>query len=182
MNRMLRFFREIQPVIFNQNKEMGWHDNPRDCWQHVDLMHSEVSEGVEGLRKDLMDDHLTAYPMVACELADTIIRILDYMALYHADTFTSLPIDEEHTHPMPKALAFIHIALSQAALYTEKDRETGDEILWMPDLHVALHLCYYTATSQQWDIEQIVREKIAYNKTRADHQRGARAKPGGKKW
>lgn len=42
------------------------------------LIHSEVSEALEGERKDLMDDHLPHRKMAEVELADAIIRILDY--------------------------------------------------------------------------------------------------------
>jgi NTP pyrophosphatase (non-canonical NTP hydrolase) len=42
------------------------------------LIHSEVSEALEGERKNLMDDKLPHRRMAEVELADTIIRILDY--------------------------------------------------------------------------------------------------------
>lgn len=42
------------------------------------LIHSEISEALEGERKGLMDDHLPHRPMVEVELADAVIRILDY--------------------------------------------------------------------------------------------------------
>lgn len=38
---------------------------------------SELSEANEGLRKDLMDDHLPDRTMLEVELADTVIRIAD---------------------------------------------------------------------------------------------------------
>lgn len=41
------------------------------------LIHSEVSEAMEGHRKNLMDDKLTHRPMLEVELADAVIRILD---------------------------------------------------------------------------------------------------------
>lgn len=41
------------------------------------LIHSEVSEAMEGHRKDLLDDKLPQYSMFATELADVIIRIGD---------------------------------------------------------------------------------------------------------
>jgi len=41
------------------------------------LIHSEISEALEGARKNLPDDKLPQYPMVVVELADAIIRILD---------------------------------------------------------------------------------------------------------
>ena len=44
------------------------------------LMHSELSEALTGIRKGLMDDHLPHRSMEVAELADTIIRIMDYAA------------------------------------------------------------------------------------------------------
>lgn len=41
------------------------------------LTHSEVSEGMEGHRKNLMDDKLPNRPMLEVELADAVIRIFD---------------------------------------------------------------------------------------------------------
>lgn len=43
----------------------------------IALMHSELSEALEGWRKDLKDDKLPDFDMVTVEFADTIIRILD---------------------------------------------------------------------------------------------------------
>jgi NTP pyrophosphatase (non-canonical NTP hydrolase) len=42
------------------------------------LIHSEVSECLEGERKNLMDDHLPHRRMAEVELADILIRVLDY--------------------------------------------------------------------------------------------------------
>lgn len=41
------------------------------------LIHSEISEAMEGHRKNLMDDHLPARKMLEVELADAAIRIFD---------------------------------------------------------------------------------------------------------
>lgn len=41
------------------------------------LIHSEVSEAMEGYRKKLPDDHLPHRSMFEVELADTLIRIFD---------------------------------------------------------------------------------------------------------
>jgi NTP pyrophosphatase (non-canonical NTP hydrolase) len=41
------------------------------------LIHSEVSEAMEGHRKNLMDDKLPHRKMLEVELADTVIRIMD---------------------------------------------------------------------------------------------------------
>lgn len=52
---------------------------PRNEGEVYALIHSEISEALEGVRKPgLMDDKLTQYPAKWVELADAIIRILDW--------------------------------------------------------------------------------------------------------
>lgn len=58
-------------------KDAGWHDSPREVGTMLALIHSEVSEALEGYRKDLMDDHLTHRKMAEVELADAVIRVFD---------------------------------------------------------------------------------------------------------
>lgn len=77
----------------------------RNKGELICLMHSELSEAMEGERKDLMDDKLPHRKMVEVELADTLIRIFDYAAAYGYDlegayqekrTFNKHRVD--HTH------------------------------------------------------------------------------------
>ena len=49
------------------------------------LIHSEVSEAMEGARKNLMDDKLPHRKMIEVELADALIRILDLAGALHLD-------------------------------------------------------------------------------------------------
>lgn len=49
----------------------------RNFGEVIALMHSELSEALEGWRKNLMDDHLPDRRMVEVELADAVIRIFD---------------------------------------------------------------------------------------------------------
>jgi hypothetical protein len=69
--------RSIQNKLHGQAKAMGWHNKPREFGTLIALCHSELSEALEGSRKDLMDDHLTHRKMAEVELGDTLIRILD---------------------------------------------------------------------------------------------------------
>lgn len=48
--------------------------------EQIALMHSELSEGLEAIRKDLMSDHIPEFKGIEEELADTIIRICHYAA------------------------------------------------------------------------------------------------------
>jgi len=57
----------------------------RNKGELIALMHSELSEALEGERKDLMDDHLPHRRMAEVELADAIIRILDYSGEFGYD-------------------------------------------------------------------------------------------------
>lgn len=52
-------------------------DNPMAFDQKLCLIHSEISEAMEGNRKDLMDDKLPHRKMREVELADAVIRIFD---------------------------------------------------------------------------------------------------------
>ena len=60
-----------------------WHDKDgkpleRNRAELLMLMVSELSEAMEGERKDLMDDKLPHRKMAEVELADACIRIFDY--------------------------------------------------------------------------------------------------------
>lgn len=66
------------------SRKAGWYTNPttgKALWRNVPemlcLIHSEISEAMEGYRKDLPDDKLPHRRMIEVELADAMIRIGD---------------------------------------------------------------------------------------------------------
>lgn len=86
--RIIDSLKLLQDTIYRGNVEAGWWKNIATGEPHpkgdvtlvlskLALVHSEVSECVEGVRKGLMDDHLPHRPMGEVEAADAIIRLLD---------------------------------------------------------------------------------------------------------
>lgn len=67
-----------------QNVETG-EPITRNRGELLALIHSEVSEALEGERKNLMDDKLPQYPMAVVEIVDAMIRQLDYLAGFHPE-------------------------------------------------------------------------------------------------
>lgn len=56
----------------------------------IALIHSEISEAMEGLRKNKMDDHLPHRKSVEVELADALIRIFDLAGRLDLDLATAV--------------------------------------------------------------------------------------------
>lgn len=69
--------RSIQDKIKDVNVQCGWYNKPRSFGDGITLIHSEISEALEGGRKGLKDDHLPEREQAEVEFADAIIRILD---------------------------------------------------------------------------------------------------------
>ena len=76
------FTNALTELCFSSSEEAGWWTNINSNDLNVIatklcLVHSEVSEAMEGVRKDLMDTHLPHRKMVEVELADVLIRVFD---------------------------------------------------------------------------------------------------------
>lgn len=92
------FIMQNQPTNLNELAKIVHQANIK-WWQNIEtgqpikrnkgellaLIHSEISEALEGERKDLMDDKLPHRKMAEVELVDAIIRILDYAAGFGYD-------------------------------------------------------------------------------------------------
>jgi hypothetical protein len=83
---------ELRDLCYGESFKAGWHTNlqtgellERNKGEMIALIHSEVSEAMEGERKGLMDDHLPNRPMVEVEMADAVIRIMDYCGRWGYD-------------------------------------------------------------------------------------------------
>lgn len=86
------FINQLRDACYQASYNAGWHTNidtgelkERNKAEMICLMHSELSEAMEGERKKLMDDHLPHRPMPEVEMADAVIRIMDYCGRWGYD-------------------------------------------------------------------------------------------------
>lgn len=87
---MMNDLNKLSKIVHQAN--LKWWQDPitkqpikRNKGELLALIHSEISEALEGERKDLMDDKLPHRKMAEVELADALIRILDYAAGFGYD-------------------------------------------------------------------------------------------------
>lgn len=176
---------ELASAIHADNAK--WWQDPK-TGQRIDrpkpqllaLIASELSEAMEGERKDLMDDHLPHRKMAEVEMADVIIRIMDYSGAF--GLVLSMPSEPPQPLLDDRASAIwqIHTQLVLFDLYQRGWPKSDTDLGRAMGMLIRLIMAYCEKFGH--DLEGAIAEKRAYNLKRADHSFEARLSEGGKKW
>lgn len=182
MDALSKNLNELAAEIHAAN-EHWWRDPAtgeridRNKGELLMLVVSELSEAMEGERKDKWDDHLPHRRMAEVELADTKIRIFDFAGGFR---YALVPVDTSINLPSNKADALLSIVAQIVSARIAI--ELGDEIQVALCLSRALAMIDTYSFNFGHDVDGAMIEKRAYNVTRADHQAEARLAANGKKW
>lgn len=136
---------------------------------------TELAEAVEGIRKNLMDDKLPHRKMEEVEMADAMIRLLDFAGGFKLSLvpyeWTNADISNR---PENKAEFILDICGDVYQCYANSLPHQGvSYAIFEIRLYCAKH---------NLDLEGAMNEKRAYNRTRKDHTHEARLQDGGKKF
>lgn len=172
---------ELQTAIHKQNVEAGWWDKPRSFSVLTNLIQTEISEAVEADRCDLMDDKLVSYKGMPVECADACIRMYDVLSSLDNEDFQGngvvMFLLDHHLGDNHYLLALASWCITNA--WEEHELES-DLVACKEYLVTAIHCLYGVIENYDIDPQFLIREKMAYNRTRADHKKENRAKPHGK--
>lgn len=204
---MHNFFSSFAGAIHAENAH--WWTNPstgervdRNKCQTLFLINSEISEAGEGERKDLMDPHIPYRRNAEVELADAMIRLMDYVGAHKYNIDQHLFLTWPSLNPAQNNFAGLTSFFTQR--FYQINGNVGEQLLQMQmavcriaDLEgltvpnpravesgitwlIALIFDY--CGCKGYDLEGAIRDKRAYNRVRADHSNKARLAAGGKKW
>ncbi len=159
---------ELAKEIHANAVEHGWWESERSFGEVIALCHSELSEALEEYRNGhgLAEVYYNGDKPegVPVELADCIIRILDYCG------YVNLECDDKgaqsrvisyyckNLNDFGDVISAMHLQLSMSRDYTDY----GNFYL-IVCIHYILQYCEWAGI----DIDAVVRLKIEYNKTRS---------------
>ena len=144
------------------------------------LVITELSEAVEGIRKDLMDDKLPHRKMEEVEMADAKIRLLDFAAGFEIGKLNNTcGVDNYFQRCENKAECILLIC---AAIQSAYNTSFYKGIRCADNVSRAIQMIDFYCDRFQLDLDGALREKMDYNRSRVDHSHEARKLAGGKKF
>lgn len=145
----------------------------------LSLIHSELSEALEGYRKDLFDDHIPSRKMAEVELADTVIRIFDLAGGFDLELSSAIVVmnemmEDDTSENFGEMISFAHVYVSSSFM------NCADKDVFTTNIAQTIIIIDAIANKFGFDIWSALIEKVEYNKHRADHKIENRKKEGGK--
>jgi len=149
------------------------------------LIVSELSEALEGIRKDLWDTHLPHRKMEEVEMADALIRLLDFVNRFDIDILADIkeiPSDIFENNPFSSNTKEENLFEIVGELSNLNPYQMDDE--WWMNTNTIYAITSVLQYCRDWnlDLRGAVREKMEYNKNREDHKIESRLAENGKKW
>lgn len=140
------------------------------------LIISELAECLEGERKNLQDDKLPHRKMAEVEMADVVIRVLDYAGGF------GIPLNDIPEDQLV-LMAGLEVPENKAEfLFTITRGVCDDQDAEYVGLRCVIWFCETYCKKFGYDLWGAVEEKLKFNATREDHTIEARKQANGKKF
>lgn len=170
------FFNELANDVHTKENHKWWYDedgtekyNPD--YQLKMLVVSELSEAMEGFRRNLKDDKLTHRDMIEVELADVVLRLLDRMVGKNLSRFVNdYKYNKEDCNT--GNYNFVENLFEATIMVTIPDNTTEAIVFKVLDI----------GYSMGYDVLGALKEKREFNKIRKDHSYKSRKSVNGKKF
>ena len=171
---------ELSKEIHQNAVDHGFWDEERDFGEIIALCHSELSEALEEARAgkpmfyfksyyspagyeiytDMSEWHGEKPEGIAVELADCVIRILDWFGYKNKNLPYSRFYDFSKTESFCRFISGCHVCLARAFEF-EYDQDT-----WDKSMFGCINGIYIWAKQNNLNFDKIIHIKMDYNKTR----------------
>lgn len=166
---------QLQKQSYELAKEKGWHDQERSPLEFYMLIVSEIAEATEEARKEYSQPVWRNFPDgkpegELIELADAVIRIADYAESRGVKLSDEWSGNEMKItgNPLDMHMVFV-MEISDGAHYSIFENEHAE----ISKLNNTIHYIIAYCKSRGWDLEEAIRIKHEYNKTRP-HRHGGK--------